>query len=79
MIFSASDSNKDVKPQPTGAAVATSGKKEVKQKKKKDGKKKNAVDAPSAKSTGNYGVLQFFFQSLVNPRYWLDMMRGVEH
>ena len=54
-----------MKPQPTSAVIeedaVTSGKKEVKQKKKKDGKKKNAVDAPSAKSTGNYGVLQFFF------------------
>ena len=49
-----------MKPQPTGAAVATSGKKEVKQKKKKDGKKEKAVDAPSDNFSGNYSVLQFF-------------------
>ena len=53
-----------MKPQLTAAVVeedaVTSVKKEVKQKKKKDGKKRNAVDAPSDKLSGNYSVLHSF-------------------
>ena len=53
-----------MKPQPTAAVVekdaVTSGKKEAKQKKMKDGKKKKAVEAPSDKLSGNYSILHFF-------------------